>query len=1499
MTRRSLNILRTTLLAVVLTVLLLAGYTQTAVFRANLRSAAYELLQSSLNASVYIGEIEGNLFTGLTIDTVMIYVDNAPFVEAGRVGVRYDLLDLLRDRVTVDSVTVDNPVVHLIRWKDGSWNTGHLAPPDTTTDTVPSPWTIAAARVRLRNATFRLIDSTGGYGTSVTIDGVRVLNYSNLRLTGIELAGSAAIAPGRIEAVIDSLSFDAPAERFSLERLSARVLLAGDTARVNGLSIRTGRSRLDLSAALTGVDVLHAGSLASFEKAQTALVLRPSSVSSADLQTFLPALYFLRGTVELEGDVAGTFAQMNVRSLTARFGASELRLSGTVSNIHEPDELRLNVVSKQSVIDPPDVPALLPYYQIPLFAKLGTLSLDFQYVGKPLDFMVVSTVRSAAGTVTVDGEMLITEQHLHYKGLLAGTDVDLEKVFENRDLASRINTRAYIEGEGTSIADLNAEARVEIDSSRIRGIDVSSAGLALRAQDRKIDADLSLRSPDGTAGASVSMDFRAGEPSYALTARVRGLDLAPILRDDYYSSRLSFDLHRTAASFDPLDAVSATDITLLPSTFRDHSLDSASLSFAVALDSAGMRRLSLRSPVGDAELSGRFTFPGFLDVLQQGVGHIVRLYAYQRQVVDSGFSRSADTVSRPVPAPAEERNDITYAIDVRNLRPISVFFDLPMMDVQGKMKGKLEGSRHDAAFSGDLQIVRGSLATDSTLVQVRQSSLSFRLADVPHVHASSPLPVAVELALNGSEVAVNATVLRAPKATVSYDGSRGSFSFFSDIDTTISAAAEGDITVDTTKEELTMSRLFVRYQGFDVENARAFRATLSREGLDVDSAVLFHRGQTMVLDGSYGFSGTLNAFLSVTGFPLGDLSYFTTQPDARSAFQELGGVVDASAVLSGSLDDPKFVVDVRGSGLSYRNTPIGSLAGSVGYDDREATIAVEMKDERDSTAVPDLALSGIVPIDLRFRPLEERTSLPGLNVRLTAGRLLMSALDPFIPELRDIGGSLAGELAVTGSLKEPAFDGAMRLDSGSFLFEMTGISYLASGTALFGGRTVSFRDFTVMNRPDEFAPSGMSVGGHILLKGFAPAEYHLSTRGELQVLQERSRSAGSSFFGTLVASTGDDSLRFTGTYERSRVTGVVLVRQAALTFPPTQQASAYSSSVYNIVEFVDDTTRPVIDTTAIETLLETAQRLFTPPERTGPSFLDGFGYELTIQTSGAVRVNMIFNANAGAYEELYAELNGKLTLSKDEAGNQLKGTINVGSESKYTFYKTFNASGSLTFTGDAQNPQLNILAAYEGLHCTSVDPVSRNCTDEERVVVTLKIGGTRAVPQVKLGLKTIDKTGKEIERTGDVENDAISFLLTSSAGTPGKFRDELTAQDRNLISEQLTSAIGGTYINSLLSSYMMEFVTRNNIPFVKRLEVSDVYGDPNINLRLEVFDAVINAGGKVFSNINNTNFSVQRPVLGRSSPNFMVEVEKKTENYNYSLGSRTILSARIYYRFLF
>ena len=297
----------------------------------------------------------------------------------------------------------------------------------------------------------------------------------------------------------------------------------------------------------------------------------------------------------------------------------------------------------------------------------------------------------------------------------------------------------------------------------------------------------------------------------------------------------------------------------------------------------------------------------------------------------------------------------------------------------------------------------------------------------------------------------------------------------------------------------------------------------------------------------------------------------------------------------------------------------------------------------------------------------------------------------------------------------------------------------------------------------------MSFGGYITLRGFVPDEYHLSAKGELKVLQESSRNSDQGVYGDLIASTGDDGLSFDGTSASSRVTGALYIKQASLTFPSTRESANLVSARYVNVVTVDDTSevgpRILFPAANLFASFSSKKDVRTSNE---PSFLDGLGYTLTIQTQGIVQIRMIFNAATN--EELFADLNGKLELSKEKNNVRLTGTINVSDKSNYKFYKQFDASGTLKFTGKPDNPELDITATYTGSHLKPETPGQKETTvpATEKVVVSLAISGTRYDPKIKIGLSTFDDNNNETaaDRRRRVRRDFVSSDI--DAGKPGK-----------------------------------------------------------------------------------------------------------------------------------
>jgi translocation and assembly module TamB len=118
--------------------LMVAAATQTDWGRERIRRFLVAELPSVIHGHVYIGRLGGNLVSDLTIDSVEIRDrEGEIFVATGRLAVRYDLRDIVDQRIAIQQIDVAHPVVQLIHYPVGSWNFEQLFGSDHPRAAVP------------------------------------------------------------------------------------------------------------------------------------------------------------------------------------------------------------------------------------------------------------------------------------------------------------------------------------------------------------------------------------------------------------------------------------------------------------------------------------------------------------------------------------------------------------------------------------------------------------------------------------------------------------------------------------------------------------------------------------------------------------------------------------------------------------------------------------------------------------------------------------------------------------------------------------------------------------------------------------------------------------------------------------------------------------------------------------------------------------------------------------------------------------------------------------------------------------------------------------------------------------------------------------------------------------------------------------------------------------------------------------------------------------------
>lgn len=103
--------------------------TQTEFGQERVRGFLSAWLSSQVRGSMHVGRVSGGFLGGVTVDSLEIRDDEGElFVASGRAVVRYDVRDLFDRRTMIRHLALTNPVVHLRKYHDGSWNYRRIFP---------------------------------------------------------------------------------------------------------------------------------------------------------------------------------------------------------------------------------------------------------------------------------------------------------------------------------------------------------------------------------------------------------------------------------------------------------------------------------------------------------------------------------------------------------------------------------------------------------------------------------------------------------------------------------------------------------------------------------------------------------------------------------------------------------------------------------------------------------------------------------------------------------------------------------------------------------------------------------------------------------------------------------------------------------------------------------------------------------------------------------------------------------------------------------------------------------------------------------------------------------------------------------------------------------------------------------------------------------------------------------------------------------------------------
>ncbi|MCX7984125.1 MAG: AsmA family protein [Bacteroidetes bacterium] len=1467
------------------------GFTQTAAFREYLRTTIIDKSHSIVNGQLWINSIEGNLLTGFRLKEVVFFERENVVISAHTVTIKYDPFALLLKRVGIANALVENPSVVLVRSTDGTWNIERLfqtSKPDTT----PSPWSIDIKNVTIDNACVEVIDSLA-LSQRVKPLPSQCIDYAHIRIDSLTVSASLFLARNRYEATVRSFQCMTVLPEVRILRLTGVFTLRENEISAKNVHVVLPRSNIQFTASLLNTNIFRPITLENLFDKPVFLKLDATPLSTVELKQFLyPYVDFLDGELDLSVESKGRFGDCIINECTITVGQSKLSLQGRLVNLHNPENLYLSVHSQELQLAPSLTNELLPGLSLPNLGFLGYVTGKLAYEGTPQKFQSYLNARTSLGSVDATATISFETTPFTYDGVVRFQQVNIGPLLNDTTIQSSLNGTLTINGAGTNLSSMSAVMKAVLDSSKVYTIPINSMVLVSNIADGLLNSHLVMNVGTGRYELSSKVLFAHDETSYSVQGKVISCNCAEILNNSKYESSLSFQV-QARGRWDAQGGKDSLELLFYPSSMGERSFDGGSILVRHYLE-GNERTIILESEPFDLSCKGSYT----LGSLIQGVERIVALYSTYFTDYLMYFENTPTQGTKQIVFPiAMPSQNVTFHLQCRDLTPFGVFIATPL---EGDLE--LRGSFHveEDTLVSNFNVGSREFIVDHPSSYLMLSGLNATITIDANVQSTNFHSFATSFHCEAQTLTYNHLLVDRVRLAVDACGDSGRICLYGIVDSLVTLRAE-----NTWIRERTQLRcvfpvfecLFDTLWG--VRALQPFRCYFTNQGIWVDNLTLLRDTTTLVVKGLFNPSGMSDIVFGVENFNLSDLKNIIRQTQSMGTFHQLTGAMSCRGIIRGTVEKPSFVCNLKIQDGSIHDVYFGTAILDVSYYENMLSTALLMfTSARSSLLQPDVTVRGTIPVQLSISP--SRTDIPAngmLDIEIRGDAINAILLSPFFPILQNVSGTIACNLKVQGSVSNPEYSGSIVFNNVRFLVRPLGVQYILDGRAVSEGNRIYLEDVSISNVPEDQRTDGrLDITGSCILSGLSVKRFSLKAEGKLLVMKEQ-RMPGQSMYGTLYVGTSPQGLSWQGTPERSLIRGELYLLDAQLIFPPEREAPPLRASTI-AVTFENDT-MTVKETKSFRQQAHNGQP--SQLSKAEESFLNNIDYDIAVETRGNNSIRFVFNTQTS--EELFAVLKGRLTYNKVGTISRFAGQVEVGERSYYNFFKKFDAAGTITFTGDLGNPELNVTARYEGIHIldTTLAPTRSQTssfssqTDRERIAVILNITGTRTEPKVSTRIERYENNEWVRYETGDDESNAISFILS------GQFTDELTAQQRtSLIGTNLGFGLAAGMITGPLS----EALRRNTGGYIQSVDVLYYGGEfqksADVRLTGQVGDAIIRFGGKVINDpFGNANVSVELP-LSMLSRNLILSLEHKVESFEYSeMQRRAYNSAKIFYRFTF
>ncbi len=1448
-------------------IVFLLSYTR--FFNNQVRDLLTSIVDDGTNARLHLGEIHGSVFGSFTIDGAALLYHDQPIAMVDTIRISHLPLSLITKTIQATRVELVNPRFYLVRGMDGIFNIDHIGKPGNRKGG-KFDWTILARSLSIRNGQFLLYDSTvvrteKSDGGEAAGDRTARFDPRNFSVRNLDLAASAELSGDNLSVNVRNMSMGIDPPGLSVDSLRFAFFTSRGGTEVSGFRLWTGRTLIHVDVTLTGQDLLDSLDENIIRNKYLTANIEAVNCDPSEINGFVKVPFISPTRFSLSAFASGTLDTLTVKQFLLRTDSSIVPISASFRNLLD-SSMTMDVTLKNAGVDMGELSAILKNVGFPNAGRLKKMNIDASASGRPLDLSVSARLSNEKTEIAASSSL----NHGTYVGQINFHGLNIGDIIGDDSLKTGLNGTAAFSLATHSGTIPSGVLTLEIDSSSSDHTSIPSASVKITSSNDSIASSFNFLTSrgnvDGQAGFSTATNLYFGDISFT------EFDVSPFVHVPSLAGSITGRLLLEGRGFN-IDSL-RTSLSLLTerSSLGKFHLDNSAFTLLLNTERPE-KELQVHSPYFDASITGGFV-PHELPAQISGVISAIA------DSFSSRLSGRVDTIRSSFTG--THALDVDVDADVKDARILGQLLGRTEMSGNASTHLRLVSGGDSVSISGFLSVDTLDYARDSLRISGSKVYVGFNYSSDPGLSVWDSASWSTDASIGSLNI--GRTRLAAKELHVRY--SRGdssasprlSLHVEGQVDTLVEFGIEASGSVLHHEFTLVTDSLRGKVYGIPLVSESPVHISYSPETFSITPAT-FLAGMgsedsgsdpRVTVNGSYSLQTGANLHFLFSDFGLGSIQQIA-RLDTNNL--KLSGSVSGRADLDNVSDTTVLSLDFSGKNVGYNGSMAKRFEGSLELSGQVMSINVELSKNDDSSRY-SLTLIGTIPLSAR--------SHGELHLDMTADSQDVSFLTPFMTGVDDFGGTLSGNMAITGSYSSPEMKGKLVLDDGRIRLAANEVDYLYTATIIGEGNKLFFSPLAVMNLPGQNGGT-LQANGSITIGRNTIEKFDLVLDGSLLVLNSTARRTLKSIYGTATVGAGKQGLLLGGSLDRLMLSGTLNIQSADLTLLPmrTKEDVAAQEIIYHFPENHKENK-------GSDHNLE-ASVVPTPPS--SGSILDSLRYDVEVETKDNVNLRMIFNPVTN--EELSAVLGGRLHLSNMSGSMELTGDVSVQNSSYYNFYsRHFAASGRLSFTGNPLNPTLNITAQYQGEHTDTSSTTGTGRT--ENVVVQLGISGTFNRPNPP----DISMTRDGIPYQGDAQTNAISFILT------GQFADELTSPLKRTAADNLWSQAGAGILTagtSILSGAMTNFFSRE-FSFIRSAELrySSISGltNPDVAITTQFGKATVRVGGQ-FSDINNTEVNLDYPIADLLGNMLYLQLSRKVGLNNRNYQREAVNALKLMYQMSF